>query len=148
MRISDRNKRAYERHSAHQTHHDYKHREHYFVIENLNEDYMLMKKTLADYTHVSFDFCASCLYDSPPNLRVYNERMTGRFPVDRNVSLSELKEKMIKDGFHFKTKGPKSGPLCLYDDFTEPFSAKRFRFFLPLWEVYLWLRYRLFRSGR
>ena len=143
MRISERNKRAYERHSAHQTHNDNKHREHFFVIENLDNDYLEMRRVLANYKHLSFDFCASCLYNSPPNLRVYNDNLTGRFPVDKQVSLQALKEQLIADGYTFKTRSSKSGPLCLYDDFSEPFSAKRFRFFLPLWEVFLFLRYQL-----
>lgn len=141
MRISTREKDAYDRHSRHQTNQDGKHRELYFVIENLEQDYLKVKEILSSYEHIGFDFCASCLYRSLPNLRVYNDIFTGRFPVDKQVSLQELKEKMMSDGYRFNTKGPRSGPLCLYDDFSEPFSAKRFRFFLPLWEVYLWLRY-------
>ncbi len=125
MRVGLREKNAYERHSRHQTHQDNKHRELYFVIENIDNDYLEVKKILSEYKNICFDFCASCLYRSLPNLRVYNDIFTGRFPVDQRVSLSTLKEQLIADGYTFKTKGPKSGPLCLSDDFSEPFSAKR-----------------------
>ena len=142
MRIDKRSEDAYRRHSQHQSDTDNKLREHFFVIENLGEDYCEVTKILSRYDHISFDFCASCLYASPPFLRVFNAIFTGRFPVDEQVSLAVLKERLIQDGYAFKTRGEKSGPLCLYDDFSEPFSAKRFRFFLPFWEVYLWVNYR------
>lgn len=143
MRIDKRSESAYLRHSAHQNSLDNKHREHFFVIENIDADYAEVKNILSSYSNISFDFCASCLYNSPLFLRVFNSEFTGRFPVDKQVSLQALKEQLIADGYTFKTKSSKSGPLCLYDDFSEPFSAKRFRFFLPLWEVFLFLRYQL-----
>ena len=135
-----RNDNAYERHSRLQSLKDKKLRVRLFTIFDLERDYQKVREVLLKYEDIGFDFCASCLHDSPPFLRVYNKIFTGRFPVDLNVSLRELKAKLIADGYRFNTKGPKSGPLCLYDDFSEPFSAKRFRFFLPLWELYQSIR--------
>jgi len=55
-----------------------------------------------------------------------------------------LKQKLILDGYTFVKQGSKSGPLYLNDDFSESFSAKKFRFFLPLWELKMWFLHDLF----
>jgi len=134
MRENSRAKKAYDSHKKYLTLKDNKKREYFFVLENLENDYQLMLKNISQYKNVNFDFCASCIYRESINVRFFNKDFTGRFSVDSNVSLQKLKNKLIENGYIFLTRSNKSGPLCLNDNFTEPWSAKWFRLKLPFWE--------------
>jgi hypothetical protein len=143
MILNQRVKDAYHRHSIHQNRKDGKERVYYFEIENLESDYEEMKQLLQAYLPLRFDFVSSCLYSCPPNVRFFSKTFTGRFSVNSKVSLAELQQNLIKDGYSFVSKEQKSGPLCLNADFTEPLSAKIFKLTLPVLETKLWL-YRTF----
>jgi len=139
MRENSRAKKAYDSHKKYLTLKDNKKREYFFVLENLEEDYQLMIKNISKYSNLNFDFCASCLYREMVNIRFFNKEFTGRFSLDKYISLQKLKDKLIKDGYVFLTRSKKSGPLCLKNNFTEPWSAKWFRFKLPAWEFKMWI---------
>ena len=145
MKIDWRKKRAYERHSVYITRTDNKKRQYFFEIENLDSDYEELKRILENHPKISFDFVASCIKKGCVGLRFFSDNFTGRFSLSKEVSPSDLKQKLILDGYTFVERGSKSGPLCLNDDFSEPFSAKKFRFFLPLWELKMWFLHDLFR---
>lgn len=134
MRIDREFQKAYNLHSSYLSRNDNKKREYYFEIENLEEDYKETKRTLKKYSDVHFDFVASCLKSNSPVLRIFSKDITGRFGVSKKISLQTLKDKLIRDGYIFAERSTKSGPLCLNEDFSEPFSAKWFRFTLPWWE--------------
>jgi|SRR3989344_3837252 len=144
MKIDWQNKRTYERHSAYSTRVDNKKRQYFFEIENLDSDYEELKRILESHPKTSFDFVASCIEKDCVGLRIFSDNFTGRFLLSKEVSPLNLKQKLISDGYTFVTRGRKSGPLCLNDDFSEPFSAKKFRFFLPLWELKMWFLHDLF----
>ena len=139
MRENSRAKKAYDSHKKYLTFKDQKKREYFFVLENLNEDYQSMLNSLSKYSNLNFDFCASCLRDELINVRFFNKEFTGRFSLDKQISLEKIKNQLIKDGYVFLCKSNKSGPLCLNDDFTEPWSAKWFRLKLPIWELKMWI---------
>src|SRR3989344_2730995 len=138
MKIDWQKKRAYESHSVYRTRMDNKKRQYFFEIENLDGDYEELKRILENHLKISFEFVASCIKKDCVGLRIFSEDFTGRFSLGKEVSLLDLKQKLILDGYTFIKRGNKSGPLCLNDDFSEPFSAKKFRFFLRLWELKMW----------
>ena len=144
MRTDSIVKETYEKHSLYLTEIDGKPRFYYFEIENLEEDYAEARKILFKYENVSFDFVASCIKKDAVRLRVFSKEFTGRFSISKSIPLNTLKQKLLEDGFTFAPKSKKSGPLCLNTDFSEPFSVKRFRFFLPVWEVLQKFKYFFF----
>jgi hypothetical protein len=143
MRIDEKLEKAYRRHSVNQTVRDGKERKFYFEIENIESDYEKVRELMRKHEPLCFDFVASCLRNCAPNIRFFSKNFTGRFSVDKKISLDELKQKLIDDGYTFISKGKKSGPLCLNADYSEPLSVKIFRMFLPVLEIKLWF-YRKF----
>jgi hypothetical protein len=134
MRVDQEFKEKYALHSSYLTRHDNKPRKYYFEIENLDEDYLEVRKILQESKITNFDIVASCIRANAPVLRVFSDEITGRFTIGKNISLFSLKNKLIEDGYIFTEKVKKSGPLCLNKDFSEPFSAKWFRLKMPWWE--------------
>ena len=119
---------------------DRKLRRYYFDIENLDDDYTEIKKIIIESKVTKFDFCGSCLFNSPPALRVFSDKVTFRFGITKKISISMLKEKLLSDGFIFMEKTKKSGPLCLKNDFSESWETKFFRLFIvPLWDFKIWI---------
>lgn len=127
--------KKYNQHSAFANLIDWKQRIRFFDIQNIDKDYQLMLNELKEYWNLKFDFVASCLKKWDVLLRFFNSDFTGRFGINSWVNLEELREKLIRDNFKQMPKSKKSGPLCLYEDFSEPNSAFRFRLFLPLREL-------------
>lgn len=126
----------YNKHSAFANLIDWKKRIRFFDIQNNHKDHQLVLNELKAYWNLKFDFVASCLKKWDVLLRVFNADFTGRFGIKSWVNLTELKNKLIQDNFKRMPKSKKSGPLCLYEDFSEPSSAFWFRLFLPLRELW------------
>jgi hypothetical protein len=133
--------KKYNQHSAYANLIDWKKRIRFFDIQDIDKDYQLILNELEKYWNLKFDFVASCLKKWDILLRVFNADFTGRFGIIPWVNIEELKSKLVNDHFIRMPKSKKSGPLCLYQDFSEPNSAFRFRLFLPLRE--LWDKIRI-----
>lgn len=149
MRENIKTKNAYEKHSKYTTQKDSKFRKYYFIIENLDNDYEITIQEISKYDNIKFDFCASCLYNDFPMLRVFWTWYTWRFSIDTNkIKLLDLKNKLIQDWFQFAQLCEKSWPLCLNDDFSERISTKKFRLLLPVREIYQFIKFDIFKFNK
>jgi len=128
MRINEAKKKAYDRHAKYSSKNDGKQRMYCFEIENLEDDYAETLRIISKYKDSSFDFVASCLRNEVPSLRVFSKEAVLRFSIGKEVSLPEIKKKLIANGYVFAEKSK-----------SEPFSAIMFRLKLPFWEFKMWL---------